>query len=197
MKIILITYLLTIASPLYAGEIENSVVGVADLNKLAKSSSFLLSRIYTGSLSLQLGETDINHPKELKRVFNYFSYDASRYSEPDQLQPKLPAIFHRMNLKDGVSIGHTAFFDEEMQSIRYKLKGVATLKKFRSLVPQAIRAPTFGDEDTEVYWYSWAEIDATNRLIVHHIEVEKNGAKFNLWLWKGECRAKTVKIKSR
>ena len=193
MKIILITYLLAIASPLYGGEIENSEVGVADLNKLARSSSFLLSQTYTGSLSLQLGKADINHPKEMKRLFNYFSYDASRYSEPDQLYPKLSAIFHSMNLKDGVSIGHTAFLDKEMQSIRHKLKGVATLKKFRSLVPQAIKTPTFDDEDTEIYWYSWAEINVKSRLIVHHIEVEKNGAKFSLWLWKGECRAKTVK----
>ena len=199
MKAAIITSILAIVIPLCADEIEDSVAGVADLSKLKRSSSFLLSKSYFGTLSLKVGKPDINRSKTQKRIYNCFTYDASGFSEPDQPNPKLPAIYHGTSLKGhGTGYGHLAFLDNEMPYVRQKLKDVRTLEKFKRLVPRAI--PIFlepaNEKAPEIYWYSWAEIDDENRLTVSYIEVEQDGDRFDLWLWEGECHPKVIKAES-
>lgn len=181
----LVACLIGIVSNLFSVEPKDGVVGVARLENLTKSRTFMLSKIYSGMLTLKLGESDINHRKEFRRTFNCFTYAVKGlFSEPDAPTPTLDAISHQI----GNSILGWAFFDREIESVAHKLKDVKTMADFRLLVPRAIRMTSEDPNyNNEAYDYSWAVFDDEGRLTVKVLEVEQDQNNFHLWLWEGEC----------
>lgn len=165
------------------------VAGTIDLTKWQQSQSFLTTQRYEGTLALIAGKPDINHEKSLDRRFNCFTPHAHLFSDPDQPRPSLPAVYQITLMKGGnVGIGHMAILDPEAAGRAHLVKRVASLADFKRLLPNCI--PSFieptGDDDPELYWYSWATLDERGVLTVHYVEAEQDPKSgFGLWMWKG------------
>lgn len=174
--------------------------GTGELRSLLRGERFFaLTSPFVGVITLIHPKTpeDLKTPKTRELRFTHFTYDASKYSEPDQRMPSIPAIFTTSRLKDhGYGTGDFVFSADAIPTVE-SLAACKTVKELRALIPGLV--PAYSEEvpDSVGYWYHFFRLTPANELEVLFLAtgavrkpVSESTPLGEILIWSGRLKRK-------